>query len=212
MIPPAGSTGAQGHELQLVTNTLGPFILSQCLLPLLKKTAASAPAGSVRVTWPGSVGVDVFSPTGGVTFDDNTGGPANLPRPDSNYGQTKACNLLLAKEFAKRYPLAEYKIISNAWNPGNLRSGLARHTPYIGQIILAFIGYNARYGAYTELFAGFSAEAGEAKNQGQYIWPWGHFGGFRKDIEESLQTKQEGGNGKAAQLWDWCEKETKQYL
>ena len=54
MIPPVGSKAAQGHELQMGTNVLGPFLFTQLLTPLLQKTAASSPPGSVRVTWAAS--------------------------------------------------------------------------------------------------------------------------------------------------------------
>lgn len=102
MVPPAGSTTAQGFELQMGTNCLGPFLFTLCLLPVLKKTARTAAPGSVRVTWAGSLGVEVFAPKGGVEFDEKSGAPKVLgSRLD--YGQSKVGNVLIASEFAKRF-------------------------------------------------------------------------------------------------------------
>ena len=94
---------AQGYELQLGTNAIGPFVFTKHLLPILKKTAAIAPPGSVRVTWAGSLTVDVYSPKGGVQFDEKTGSPVLHKLSPVNYGQSKAANVFLATEFAKRY-------------------------------------------------------------------------------------------------------------
>lgn len=73
MIPPEGSKSQQDLELQIATNCVGPYLLTKLLLPLLEKTAqlSDTAAGSVRVTWAGSLGVDLVSPKGGVTFDQD---------------------------------------------------------------------------------------------------------------------------------------------
>lgn len=70
MIPPDGSKAAQGHELQIATNCLGPYLFTKLLTPLIQKTAASSPAGSVRVTWAASLAT-VGSPKNGVTMEAN---------------------------------------------------------------------------------------------------------------------------------------------
>jgi len=142
-------------------------------MPVLKKTAASAPLGSVRVTWAGSVAVDVWSPKpGGITFDE-TGNPTCYSNNSTNYGVSKVSNLMLATEFARRYPVKENKIITNAWNPGNLQTELQRHSSKLLLLAMTWMLYPPVYGAYTELFAGWSEEAGRESNHGKYIWPWG---------------------------------------
>lgn len=211
MTPPKGSKATQGYELQLATNVLGPFLFTELLTPILRKTAASSPPGSVRVTWAGSLGIEVMSPSpGGIVFEAD-GAPKCHGDQQVNYGQTKAANLLLSAEFARRYPVAESGVISNAWNPGNLKSELGRHMG-LQMMFINLITHPPIYGAYTELFAGWSEEAGKTENNGLYIIPWGRFGAFRQDVGESLKSKAEGGSGKAAQLWEWCEKETRQYV
>ena len=101
MVPPAGSKGAQGMDLQYQTNILGPFLLTKLLHPILKKTAESEPKGSVRVSWAGSLAVILQSPTGGVTFSED-GKDLVAFGPPKAYGVSKASNYLLGAEFARR--------------------------------------------------------------------------------------------------------------
>lgn len=142
-------------------------------MPLLLKTAATSTPGSVRVTWAGSVGVDVWSPKpGGVLFDDKTGGPiwADL---NTSYGMSKVANVMLSSELAKRFPFRESRLITNSWNPGNLKSELQRHTGMFTYLSLYWLLFPVVNGAHTELFAGWSEDAGKEENNAKYIWPWG---------------------------------------
>ena len=75
MIPGPGAKGAQGYELQYVTNVLGPYLFTKLLLPILRKTAAGSSRGAVRVCWASSTATDVLSPQGGVTIAED-GSPA----------------------------------------------------------------------------------------------------------------------------------------
>ncbi|KAK5689112.1 short-chain alcohol dehydrogenase [Elasticomyces elasticus] len=201
MTPPKGSITAQSYELQMGTNCLGPFLFTQLLTPLLQKTASSNPAGSVRVTWAASLAT-AGAPKGGVTFDGQAQAPKVFGDRITDYAQTKACNTLLAREFQARYG-DKAGIVSNSWNPGNLKSELQRHQTLVESVVTKALIYPTVFGAYTELFAGWSPEAGKAENRGRYIGPWGRFVILRKDIADN----KEG----AAKFWEWCEKETKQY-
>ena len=97
-MPPHGSKTAQGHELQMGTNCLGAYLFTSHLRPILEKTAASAPANSVRVAWAGSLAIDFGSPPGGVRFDEK--GKVKIEsNPPTNYGASKAGNLFLAQKF-----------------------------------------------------------------------------------------------------------------
>ncbi|KAK3721734.1 short-chain alcohol dehydrogenase [Vermiconidia calcicola] len=200
MTPPSGSKAAQGHELQMGTNVLGPYLFTQLLTPLLQKTAASSPPGSVRVTWAGSLAT-VGSPKNGVEFDEQSNSPKVHGMQGLNYGQSKAANVLLAKEYQTRY-FAD-GIVSNAWNPGNLESELQRHQPWLMAKVLSFILYPAVYGAYTELYAGWSEEAGREEMKGAYYGPWGRTVMLRQDVENSPNRKR---------FWEWCEQEAKPYV
>ena len=124
MFPPAGSTSAQGHELQIATNCLGPYLLYRLLEPLLAKTAASSPTASVRVAWAASIAVEMLAPQPhGVVLDD-AGRPTNQG-VRANYGQSKVGNVFLAREGARA--TNRNGIVHVAFNPGNLRTELQRH-------------------------------------------------------------------------------------
>lgn len=138
MFPPQGSTDAQGNELQMGTNCLGHDLLYQLLLPLLAKTAASSPTASVRVTWAGSIAVHLTTPQGkGVVLDD-----AGCPKDQGvqpNYGQSKAGNVFLAREYAKTTP--QTGVVHAAFNPGNLATELQRHWTGVDSWISVSDGY-----------------------------------------------------------------------
>lgn len=198
---------SKGYELQMGTNCLGPFLFTQLLLPLIQKTAASAPPTSVRVTWAASLGIDVRAPEEGVTFENGAAKVHNNSTID--YGQSKAGNVFLGTEFARRY--GKDGIISNSWNPGNLKTELGRHTSIVFRMVItATMLYPAIFGAYTELYAGWSKDI-SSKDNGCYVIPWGRLHPLRPGLEASVKSHEEGGTGRAAEFWDWCEKETRKY-
>ena len=106
MVPPKGSKGAQGMDLTYQTNILGPFLFTKLLMPILKKTADKEPKGTVRVSWAGSLAVDMASPKGGAVWTKNKDGEEMLDDKGDNqfaYGTSKAGNYFLAQEFGKRF-------------------------------------------------------------------------------------------------------------
>lgn len=156
----------------MATNVLAPFLFAQCLAPVLLNTAFESAGSSVRLTWSGSIAVDVWSPSGGMTFDIKNS-PICHTDSSTNYGATKAANIMLASEFAKRYPPGESNIITNAWNPGKLKTELQRQMDGLNPGTYSRMLYDVRNGACTALFAGWSDEAGRVANNAKYIWPWG---------------------------------------
>lgn len=98
-MPPQGSKTAQGYELQIGTNNLGPFLFTKLLTPILVKTAKTAPTGTVRVVWVSSSAVE-FAPKGGVEMDN-----LDYKREKSagqKYSISKTGNVFHSSEFAKR--------------------------------------------------------------------------------------------------------------
>lgn len=102
MVPPQGSTTAQGYELQLGVNNLGHFLLTSLLRPVLERTAKEATAtapGSVRVVWVSSSAADA-APQPAVDFDN-----MDYHREEGvwqKYSRSKAGSQLHASELARR--------------------------------------------------------------------------------------------------------------
>ena len=70
--------------------------------------------------------------------------------------------------------------------------------------------YPAKFGAYTELYAGLAPDI-TPENNGCYIIPWGRMMEPRADLRNAMKGKDEGGAGTAAAFWDWCETQTSKY-
>jgi retinol dehydrogenase 12 len=92
----------QGHDLEIGTNCLGPYLLTLLLEPLLTRTAAmqNTPSMSVRIVWVVAL-LQRATPPGGMSFDAS-GTPVIVPGFMQNYFQSKAGAAWLATEFARR--------------------------------------------------------------------------------------------------------------
>lgn len=201
MFPPKGSRTMQGHDLQFGTNCLGPHLFTKYLHPILKQTAASSPPNTVRVVWASSLGIQILSPPGGVDFDSSMK-PKDVNQV-ANYAQTKVGNILLAIKTQEL--LKDAGVVSVSFNPGNLRTELARHST--GAWLVYWLLYPAVYGAYTELWSGWSPDVTIDKAI-TFIMPWGRDGTklVRQDIRDGIEKKDLVGK-----FWKYCEEETKQY-
>jgi retinol dehydrogenase-12 len=93
----------QGHDLEMGTNCLGPFVLNWYLQDILRQTAGltGVVKGSVRVVWLASF-IQTGTAKGGILFDAKTDGPKVLEDPMQNYMQSKVGNLFLANEWAEK--------------------------------------------------------------------------------------------------------------
>ena len=181
MAPPKGTKTKQGYELQLGTNNVGHYLFTKLLTPILHETAKTATPGSVRVVWVASSAAEKFSPKGGV--DMNNLDYKTDKSSWHKYGVSKAGNILQGKEFATRFGkdgivsvvrLEQVEILLHildpepqslimaimvvqSCDPGNLSTGLYQHIPsWQRAILVRFFLKPAIYGAYTELFCGFS--------------------------------------------------------
>jgi hypothetical protein len=67
------------------------------------------------------------------------------------------------------------------------------------------------YGAYSELYAGFSPEV-TVKDNGAHLMAWGRKAYLPKDIEQGLKSKGEGGTAVAEKFFKYCDKETNNFL
>ncbi|KAI1362014.1 hypothetical protein F5Y08DRAFT_313395 [Xylaria arbuscula] len=204
--PEKGSRTAQGYELQLGVNVLGTFAITKFLTPLLVSTAKVSPPDTVRVVWASSSAAEAQSPQGfiqGLADWDNKG-------MYSQYCLSKLGNFYHATEFAARY--AADGIISVPLNPGNIDSDFWRTMGSLMTCILRkTLLYPPKYGAYTNVFAGFSPEVTIEKS-GQFVGPWGRFRQVSRDILEGSKSKSLGGNGAAEEFWAWSEAQIKPFI
>lgn len=121
-LAPRDKLTAQGYDMTVGTNVLGPFLFTQLLLPLLSNANSKG-----RVISTSSV-THYFAPR--FDFAVARPGPARdkLGRDgvgnDLLYAQTKTAETVLALERAKRYGDA---LVSIAVNPGNIRTNMQRN-------------------------------------------------------------------------------------
>jgi NAD(P)-dependent dehydrogenase (short-subunit alcohol dehydrogenase family) len=102
-----------GFETMFATNLLGPFLLTNLLLPQLEA------AGSARV-------LVISAPSGTkLDFDDLQG--ERRFRSLTNFGASKAADLLFTFELARR--LDGTGVTANAIHPGLVRTGLMTGAP-----------------------------------------------------------------------------------
>ena len=90
----------QGHDLEMATNCLAPYLLTTLFEPILIRTAASSAPLSVRVVFVVAL-MQLGTPAGGISFDSNLN-PKLLPKARDNYMQSKVGGTWLAAKFAKR--------------------------------------------------------------------------------------------------------------
>lgn len=209
MTPPKGSLSKQGHDLEMSTNALGPFLIGYLLQDILVTTSQmlGIESGEVRTVWLSSF-ID-GAPKGVIVFDEKSGQPKIHSDPMENYLQSKAANVYLAHEFAER--IGEYGVISMSVNPGLIKTELQRHMNPLVKSIMGLVFKPAIYGAYSELFAGFSPDV-TLQHNGGYCISWGRHAKLPENISVGLRSKAEGGTGNKREFWDWCIRETKLYV
>ncbi len=165
--PPQGSRSAQGYELQLGVNCIGPFLFTKLLTPTLVATAKVSAPNSVRVIWVSSSAAEAITPKG---FMDNLDYHVDKSSYDK-YCISKLGNYFHGVEYANRYKADG--VVSVPLNPGNLDSDFWRNQGATVTCILRHtLLHPPLYGAYTNLFAAFSPEVTLEKS--------GVFGTFRR--------------------------------
>ncbi|WYZ42100.1 hypothetical protein EsH8_V_000995 [Colletotrichum jinshuiense] len=197
MTPPQGSKTAQGYELQLGVNVLGPFLFTHVLRPALSAAAKDAPKDSVRVVWLSS-GTAAGAPKPAVDFSN-----INYAKDEgawTKYSRSKAGNVVIAAEFARR--TAGEGIISMSVDPGVYLTDLQRTMPWYLKVIAKILSRDPMNGAYTELFAGLSPVVTGANNGG-WIIPFGRLASGRADLLEKELGKK---------YWEWAEEQIKPYI
>jgi NAD(P)-dependent dehydrogenase (short-subunit alcohol dehydrogenase family) len=136
---------ADGHELMLAVNHLGPFLLTNLLLPLLE---AGAPSRIVNVAshahrW-GRLRLDDLEATRGYGF-------MAFPR----YGETKLMNILFSDELARR--LEGTGVTVNCVHPGGVATNIGAPGPVVKRITRLLLRSPAQ-GAATSLYVATAPE------------------------------------------------------
>lgn len=150
----------------------------------------------------------MLGPPGGVSLAELL--PGNFSRDkDRNYSASKAGNWFLASEFDKR--VRKEGVVCVTQSPGTLKTKAWDRAPWLMRTLMAPVMYEPKMGAYTELWTGLSEEV-TCEYGGRFAIPWGRWHpNPRKDILESLKTKEEGGTGLAAEFRAWCEEQIKEF-
>ena len=162
------------------------------------------------MVWTSSFLAEGASPPNGIEFDLLQNGTMNRAR---NYAVSKVGNWMLGREMAHLY--AKDGIVSVIQNPGNLKTGSYGGNSGLVMFFLNPILHEAKFGAYTELYAGLSPDITLEKN-GAYIIPWGRVrldeDCPRKDIVKAITPEEDGGLGYSKRFWKWCEQQWKPFI
>jgi NAD(P)-dependent dehydrogenase (short-subunit alcohol dehydrogenase family) len=149
---PAGSTSAQGHELHMATNCLGPFLLTKLLLPILVRTAKSSPQASVRVVFASSGIIELLGPRGGLELSELV--PGNFSKDSNrNYSSSKAGDWFLASEFDKR--IRKDGVLCVAQSPGTLKTKGWDAVPWAEPALMSLVWHEPKMGCVFSVVSAF---------------------------------------------------------
>lgn len=210
----AGAKTVQGFEAMVGMHCIATLLFTELLRPQLRAAAAApeTPRGSVRVVWTSSFLAEGASPANGIDFTVLDKGSKDRTR---NYAVSKVGTWMLGRELARRSQIDQDNIVSVVQNPGNLNAGSYAGTPAVVMFFISPLLHEAKFGAYTELYAGLSSEITIEKN-GAYIIPWGRIRPDqdcpRRDIITAMTSAEEGGLGYPTRFWEWCEQQWKPFV
>ena len=152
----------EGLEESFAGNHLGPFLLTNKLLPLLRNAAALMPAGSVRIINTSSDGSEMIK---GLPWDDLL----NLENYSvgAAYCNSKLANVLFARGLAKRF--GSEGIIAHSMHPGTVDSNFVSHTDESTQAYINSLeSISSEQGADTLIWLATAKEA--AESNGGYFY------------------------------------------
>ncbi|TDU02634.1 NAD(P)-dependent dehydrogenase (short-subunit alcohol dehydrogenase family) [Streptomyces sp. 846.5] len=189
MAVPLGRT-VDGFELQIGTNHLGHFALTNLLLPHIRGRVVTVSSGLAR--------------RGRIDLDDLNWERRSY-RPWQAYSQSKLANLLFTLELQRRLGAAHSEVRAMSAHPGVAATGLTRS---VGRLRSGIVGLGTRlvgqrkpeYGALPTLYAATQDLPG-----GSYVGPGGR-SGERPREEEPVAAGRDP--EVARRLWDLSEKLT----
>ena len=165
-----------GIELTLAVNHLAPFLLTNLLLDLLKK---SAPSRIITVSSEARRGAK-------IDFEDLQS--ERRYRPFKVYGMTKLANILFTYELAER--LEGTGVVANSLHPGGVNTNFGNNNRSFGTLIFrAFKPFmrTPERGADTVVYLAVSPEAG--KMTGRYLTDRKVVSSFQDPHDEVMQKR-----------------------
>jgi NAD(P)-dependent dehydrogenase (short-subunit alcohol dehydrogenase family) len=146
----------EGYEENFAGNHLGPFLLTTRLLPLLRRAAADAPRGSVRII---NTSSDASEMIKAMPWDDLQSSENYSAGAAYCYG--KLANVLFARGLAQR--LADDGIVAHAMHPGVVDSNFITHADERTQAhIRTFKSQTPAEGADTLIWLATAQEPGQS--------------------------------------------------
>jgi NAD(P)-dependent dehydrogenase (short-subunit alcohol dehydrogenase family) len=191
MIPPLSRT-ADGFELQIGTNHLGHFALTNLLLPRITGRVVTV---SSSAHW-----------FGRINFDD-LNWERRRYRRWAAYGQSKLANLLFTLELQRRLTAAGSDVLSTSAHPGYAATNLQSHSGNgFWELMMARVGnplfaQSESAGALPTLYAAFADIPG-----GTFVGPGGT--NMRGAPEPVGRSKRAHDDAAARRLWEVSEQLT----
>jgi NAD(P)-dependent dehydrogenase (short-subunit alcohol dehydrogenase family) len=153
----------EGLEENFAGNHLGPFLLTGRLLPLLRRAAADAPPGSVRILNTSSNASEMVN---SLPWDDLQS--LDNFTPGIAYCHAKLANVLFARGLARR--LAGDGIIAHAMHPGTVASNFASHAEESTQAYIRTLdALTSEEGADTLIWLATAEEPGQSSGGYFYL-------------------------------------------
>lgn len=184
---------ADGFEMQFGTNHLGPFALTNLLLPHITDRVVTVASNAHR-----RPGVD-------IDFDDINS--ERSYRPWRAYQQSKLANLLFTRELQRRLTEAGSHVTAHAAHPGYAATNLQSHSARAGQRLMMavanrLVAQSDVMGALPSLYAATQPLPGDS-----YTGPDGR-GELRGHPAPAQRSPHARDDARARRLWDLSEQLT----
>jgi NAD(P)-dependent dehydrogenase (short-subunit alcohol dehydrogenase family) len=138
---------ADGFELQFATNHLGPFALTNLLLPHLTGRVVTVSSQAERM--------------GRINFDD----PHDERHPykqTAAYNRSKLANLLFTAELQRRLTASGSKVLALAAHPGFVATEIYKTSGPVGKLLVRLLAQSPEQGALPVLYAALADVPGDS--------------------------------------------------
>ncbi|AGZ41248.1 oxidoreductase [Actinoplanes friuliensis] len=185
-VPELRRTG-DGFEMQFGTNHLGPFALTNLLLPHVDGRVVTVSSQAERV--------------GRIDFDDPNDERTRYGQSRA-YNRSKLANLLFTAELQRRLDAAGSKVLAQAAHPGFVASQMYAESGLAGRLMVRLLAQSPDEGALPVLYAAVADVPGNS-----FAGP-SHFAHMRGAPELINRSAQARDPELAARLWSLSERLT----